>query len=230
MCGRFTLRTPSHILLPQYSLNDEVDFLPRYNIAPTQSVVAIRRSRASEERQLAMLKWGLVPFWAKDPSIGNRMINARAETVASKPSFRIPFRRRRCLILADGYYEWQKTNRGNKQPYYIRMKEDRPFTFAGLWESWGDQKKQQSGLAWETCTIITTYANQMTRPIHDRMPVILDPSDHGLWLDPDILDVARLEPLLTPFDSKAMVAGPVSTRVNRPTMDDPRCIEITPGE
>jgi putative SOS response-associated peptidase YedK len=162
----------------------------------------------------------LIPAWAKDPSIGNRMINARAETVADKPAFRAAFRRRRCLVPADGYFEWQKTGRA-KQPYYIRLADERPFAMAGLWEVWTDPATSQR---LESCTVITTDANDLTRPIHDRMPVILPAAEYATWLDPQPPTTETLRDLLRPFDSSAMRADPVDSHVNNPRNDDPRCV------
>jgi putative SOS response-associated peptidase YedK len=223
MCGRFTLRTPMNVLVEQFLLETAAEMPLRFNIAPSQQVAAVRRMAGVEGRRLALLRWGLVPSWAKDPAIGSRMINARAETVAEKPSFRAAFRSRRCLIAADGYYEWRKSG-GKKQPHYFRMKDDRPFAFAGLWERWGGEGA--GGEPLETCTIITTDANELSRPIHDRMPVILREADYDLWLDPDEHDRRRLAPLLVPYESGAMTADPVSTLVNNPRNDEPRCIQI----
>jgi putative SOS response-associated peptidase YedK len=170
-------------------------------------------------RQLVLFKWGLVPSWAKDAKIGNSLINARAESVAEKPAFRAAFRRRRCLVVADGFYEWQRTG-SKKQPYFIRLADDRPFAFAGLWEFW--EGPDHSAL--ETCALITTGANELMEPIHDRMPVILAPDDYDRWLDPALQTPEQLQPLLRQFPSGAMVAYPVSTHVNSPRNEDPRCI------
>ena len=172
------MHSQPNLLVRQFSLDTSADLVPRYNIAPTQQVPVIRL-RADASRELSLLRWGLVPSWAQDPSIGQRMINARAETVASKPSYRAAFRRRRCLVPADGYYEWQKAGRA-KQPYYIRLRDEPLFAMAGLWEQWHDT----GGELWETFAIITTEANQATRAIHDRMPVILSQQDYAQWLDP----------------------------------------------
>ena len=162
-----------------------------------------------------MFHWGLIPSWAKDPAIGNKMINARAETVSEKPSFRSAFKKRRCLILADGFYEWQKTDDG-KQPYHIKMEDDSPFAFAGLWEAWDKYGEEiRSG------TIITTDANDLMNEIHHRMPVILHPEDYGLWLDPDFDEKEALTSLLKPYPSDAMEAYPVSRRVNKPANNEP---------
>jgi len=166
-----------------------------------------------------MLRWGLVPSWAKDPSIGVRMINARAETIAEKPSFRSAFKHRRCLIPTDGYYEWAKAGK-KKQPYFIRMKDRQPFAMAGLWESW----KSPEGETIETFTIITCEANSMMKPFHHRMPVILDEELWGEWLDPENNDVDRLKGYLVPYDSSKMEAFPVSPLVNNPRNDSPQCV------
>ena len=168
----------------------------RYNIAPTQAVAIVQIAAGTSVRRWQMVRWGLIPSWAKDASIGNRMINARGETLADKPAFRAAFRRRRCLVPADGYFEWQKTG-SVKQPYYIRLCDDRPFAMAGLWESWLNPTTNEP---LQSCTIITTQANQLTQPIHDRMPVILDAADYELWLDPQLQDPERLGALLRPFE------------------------------
>ncbi len=219
MCGRFTLRTPANLLVERFMLDSTPDLAPRYNIAPTQDV-AVVRATPEAGRQLALLRWGLIPSWAKDPKIGNRMINARGESVAEKPSFRSAFKRRRCLVLADGYYEWRKIGKA-KQPYWIHMQDERPFGLAGLWETWrgGDDDIVES------CTIITTSANELTKKIHDRMPVILDDADYELWLDPSVQDRQLVEPLLRPYDDGEMTFDPVSTVVNSPKNDRAECIE-----
>jgi len=224
MCGRFTLRTPTPVLIKQFGIEIHMDLIPRFNIAPTQDVAVVRLDPASEQRELAMLHWGLIPSWAKDPAIGNRMINARGETVTEKPSFRTAFRRRRCLVLADGYYEWKKTG-SKKQPYYIRMTDEGAFGLAGLWERWkvGEGDDPQTV---ESCTVITTEANSFTSDIHDRMPVILEPNDWTTWLDISLEDREELEPLLRPYFSEEMRMDPVSTLVNNPRNEDPKCVEI----
>ncbi len=204
-----------------FDLAPDYSWAPRYNIAPTQEIAALRAGGEKGSRSLVALRWGLIPSWAKDPNIGNRMINARAETVAEKPSFRNAMKRRRCLVLSDGYYEWQKQGpKEPKQPFYICMEDERPFAYAGLWESW----KDPSGKRLESCTIITTEANSLTRPIHDRMPVILPGDSYDHWLDPTLLDAAELQPLLTSFPSDEMKTFPVSTLVNSPRNDDPACV------
>jgi putative SOS response-associated peptidase YedK len=224
MCGRFTLSDPDADLAVQFNLPEIPDLKPRYNIAPTQPVAAVRVAADGANREMVMLHWGLVPFWAKDPAIGSRMINARSETVAEKPAFRAAFRRRRCLVVADGFYEWQKQN-GGKQPYYIRMRAAQPFAFAGLWEHWeGDTDSIES------CTLLTTEPNELVRPLHNRMPVIVRPDDYALWLDPDVQALERLQSLLGPYSSDEMDAYPVSRWVNRPHNDDPQCIEPLPQQ
>lgn len=218
MCGRYTLATPVGRLAEEFGFDtSSKDFRTSYNVAPTQQVPAVLAEGGT--RRLEMLRWGLVPSWADDPGIGARMINARAETVPEKPSFRKAFKERRCLIPADGFYEWQKAN-GGKQPFYIRMQDGSPFAFAGLWETWnGDEGELR------TCTIITTAPNELTGEIHNRMPVILDPEDHDLWLDPDFGQKDPLAELLRPYPADLMEAYPVSRLVNSPTNDDERCIE-----
>ncbi len=217
MCGRYTLKTPAKTLAEKFGLDEVPDEVQaRYNVAPTQDVATV--ISADGTRKLEMLRWGLIPSWADDPEIGNRMINARAEGVAEKPSFRSAFRSRRCLILADGFYEWRREN-GGKQPFYIHMKDDSPFAFAGLWERWGD-----GGPEIRSCTIITTDANDLLAPIHNRMPVILDPESYDEWLDPDVRETGRLMPLLAPYGGDDLEAYPVSRRVNSPANDEPECV------
>lgn len=223
MCGRFTLTDPDQDLAVQFNLPDIPDMKPRYNIAPTQAVAAVRIAPESTVRELAVLHWGLIPFWAKDPAIGARMINARSETVAEKPAFRAAFRRRRCLVVADGFYEWQKLN-GGKQPFYVRLRDGRPFAFAGLWEHW----QGADGSEIESCTLLTTQPNDLIRPLHNRMPVILRPKDYELWLDPKVQQAEALQPLLSAYPSEEMDAYAVSRFVNSPKNDDPRCIERLP--
>ena len=176
------------------------------------------------QRQLAWLRWGLVPSWARDTAIGNRLINARAETAAEKPAFRAAFRSRRCLIVADGFYEWQRAG-NRKQPYFFHLRDDRPFAFAGLWEVWETPDRSRV----ESCTLLTTVANGLVRPIHDRMPVILAAADYTPWLDAGVEEPKRLASLLGPYPSEAMAADPVGPRVNSPGNDDPGCIEPAVG-
>jgi putative SOS response-associated peptidase YedK len=204
MCGRFAFYSPSEAAAALFGVNASTEVQPRYNIAPTQYIAAIRNAEQGE-RELVMLRWGLVPFWAKDPSIGNRMINARAETVAEKPSYRNAFKHRRCLVLADGFYEWQRSGDA-KTPYFISLASGAPFALAGLWENWTDK---ESGESLQTTTLITTAANEFMAPLHHRMPVILEADNAGEWLagTVDLLDdVAAITPPLQ--------AWPVDRRVN----------------
>jgi putative SOS response-associated peptidase YedK len=219
MCGRFTLFTPwEQLELAFPFLEGDFEAPPRYNIAPSQQVAAVPNR---EEKRVSLFHWGLIPFWAKDPKIGNRMINARAETLAQKPSFRNAFRRRRCLVLADGFYEWRKVE-GQRQkiPYLIRLKSGQPFAFAGLWESW----RLPGGGELLSCTVITTRPNELVAPIHNRMPVILPPEAYMSWLDPAERSPDELAPLLLPFPAAEMTAFAVSTLVNSPSNDLPACI------
>lgn len=218
MCGRFTLRATPEQLAELFDLPETPPAVPRYNIAPTQPVFAVRTNPHIGVREATFFTWGLVPSWADDPSIGSRMINARAETVAEKPSFRAAYKYRRCLIPADGFYEWQKTQEG-KQPHLIGMADGAPFAFAGLWEHW-----ERNGSEIESCTILTTDANALVSPIHNRMPVILDPADFDEWLSPKIQGGDKLRHLLRPFPEERMKAYPVSTLVNNPRNEDPSCV------
>jgi putative SOS response-associated peptidase YedK len=220
MCGRFSLGASAMTLATQFDLANLPAWSPRYNITPTQEVLAVLKTRESSSRRPRLLRWGLVPPWAEDPHIGNRLINARAETVATKPAFRRAFRECRCLILANGFYEWQRQGR-HKRPFHIRMSDGRPFAFAGLWDQWEDPE----GPPIDSCTIITTVANDLIRPLHARMPVILAPEDYDLWLEPAVQEVQRIQSLLRPYPAEEMTAYPVSTRVNNPANDSPECLE-----
>jgi len=220
MCGRFTLTVDAHQIreaFPWISVPENVQ--PRYNIAPSQPIAVVPNDRNNE---LDYFVWGLVPSWAKDPNIGNRMINARGETVEEKPSFRAAFRRRRCLILADGFYEWKKEEgQKAKTPFYIRMKNNKPFAFAGLWENW----HAPDGSHILSCTIITTQPNELLQEIHNRMPIILPEREYKNWLQPDEALVTELKPLLIPYPSEEMTAYPVSRLVNNPANESPSCIQ-----
>ena len=220
MCGRFTLTTTVERLAGQFELAKEPpETTPSYNIAPTQEIAAVAAD-SEGERQMRLLHWGLIPRWSRDPEIGNRMINARAESVAEKPTFKAAFRRRRCLIPADGFYEWRRDGgSGPKQPYHIRLSGGAPYAFAGLWESW-----ERDGQKIRSCTIITTEANELVADIHHRMPVILPPEDYSAWLDAESGEDELLS-LLAPYPSGQMEAYPVSTHVNRPANDDSGCVE-----
>jgi putative SOS response-associated peptidase YedK len=218
-------------------------FLPRYNIAPTQEVLVVRNDPADGRRRADMMRWGLTPSWSTGPKAGSGppMINARSETLAEKPMFRSAVRRRRCLIPVDGFYEWQQSASGaggKKQPYFIHRPDDGPFAFAGLWESWtqgksGEASRQESraadvdaSLTIESCTIVTTEANETLRDLHERMPVVLAPCDYQKWLDSKVEDPAALKYLLAPCDNEELVAEPVGTHVNKVANNDPRCVEI----
>lgn len=220
MCGRFTLTLDSKQIKDAYPwLNVPPGIQPRYNVAPSQPIAVVPNDG---KQRLDFYVWGLIPSWAKDPSIGNRMINARGETLAEKPSFRNAYKRRRCLILADGFYEW-KTAEGRKSkiPMFIHLKDRKPFAFAGLWELWNAPDGSQIYSA----TIITTEPNSMMRSIHNRMPVILPQSAYEEWLSPSELDSRELAPLLVPFPPESMQAYPISTLVNSPQNDLPQVIE-----
>lgn len=229
MCGRYAFYTPIEAVTRLFAVSEvhAHDLAPRYNIAPTQDVPIVRNSAFLEEgaarepvRELAVARWGLVPFWAKDPSIGNRLINARGETVAAKPAFRAAFKKRRCLVPADGFFEWQKTDSG-KQPWYIHATGGEPLALAGLWELW-DPPDDGTPLA--SCTIITTRANGFMHPLHDRMPVVLDAAGRDAWLDASA-SRETLQSLLAPAPEEALEAWPVSRRVNSPFNEDPSLVE-----
>lgn len=219
MCGRYSITSPLEAVRALFGFLERPNFPPRYNVAPTQGVPAVRV--AADGRHLVELKWGLIPSWAKDPGVGARMINARSETVAEKPAFRAAFRRRRCLLPADGFYEWRTVD-GRKQPYRIGVAGWSPFAFAGLWERW----EGPDGPV-ESCSILTTDANEAIRDIHHRMPVILHPSDHESWLDPT-RDPETLLGLLRPYPSAETVWHAVDRRVNTVANDDPSLIEPVP--
>jgi putative SOS response-associated peptidase YedK len=219
MCGRFTLTIdPAHLqeAFPWAIIPDDLN--PRFNIAPSQPVAVIPNTG---EKIVSMYKWGLIPSWSKDPSIGERMINARSESLTEKPSFRNAYRRRRCLILADGFYEW-KASLGNKskQPIFIRLIDSIPFAFAGLWEHWS----ATDGSEIRSCTIITTQPNSLLETIHNRMPVILHPDSYELWISPEDHPSSELNELLVPYPSSEMLAYPVSKKVNSPLNDSPDLI------
>ncbi|MCL5098397.1 MAG: SOS response-associated peptidase [Candidatus Omnitrophica bacterium] len=218
MCGRYTLRNTPDELTERFALSKLLfEVTPRYNIAPTQTVAAVV---ANGGRCLVGYRWGLVPFWAKDTKIGSQLINARAETLAQKPAFRRPFSRQRCLIPADGFYEWKKEGT-LRQPIYYRLRDGRLFAFAGLWDEWNDP----SGPRLRTVAIITVAANSLLAPVHDRMPAILRPEAEGRWLDVSLSAPQELLDLLKPFPSEEMMALPVTRRVNTPAFDDPLCVQ-----
>lgn len=231
MCGRFTLSNPDPALVAKTFNLDTTSDLPsslpadrltaRFNVAPMQAVAAVVRDTAGHNHLTAM-RWGLVPSWSKDASGAAKMINARAETAPDKPSFRAAFSKRRCLIVADGFYEWQKHEDGTKTPMYITVADHKLFGFAGLWEPWTDPA---SGSTLLTCTILTTEPNGLMEPIHNRMPVILSPEAYTEWLDPAQTDKQKAAQLLVKFPADQMVAYPVSHKVNNVRDDEPSLIE-----
>jgi putative SOS response-associated peptidase YedK len=209
MCGRYTLTADIQTIAESFGVEPRLDASPRYNIAPTQEIVAILKE--SETAHLALLRWGLIPAWAKDEAIGSRMINARAETLAEKPSFKNLLRTRRCLIVADGFYEWKAEGK-SKTPMYITLEDNRPFAFAGLWDLW----KNPDGRQVQSCTIITTEPNELMASIHTRMPVILRPGAYTDWLNPQLHDTNVLTHCLKPYPTELMKVRPVSKLVNNP--------------
>ena len=218
MCGRYTLTATPEEIARHFGLRDVPDLHPRFNVAPMQPVAVVRT--AQEGRRLDLLRWGLVPPWATDPRSGSRMINARAERVASAPAFRAALRARRCLLPADGFYEWQGERRA-RRPFHLRLVGGGLFAFAGLWERW----RSPEGELLETCSILTAEANAVVRPIHERMPVILAPGAYARWLDPELRDPAALGDLLRPLQDDALELRPVSLAVNDARRDDPSCLD-----
>jgi putative SOS response-associated peptidase YedK len=219
MCGRFTLTinpAEAQEVFSQFTFPQK--FAPRFNIAPTQPVLAIPND---DQNTADFFVWGLIPMWAKDPTIGNRLINARGETLEEKPAFRGSLKHKRCLILADGFYEWKGSpGQKTKTPFFIHMMNRKPFAFAGLWDSWNSPDGSQV----KSCTIITTAPNELMNIIHNRMPVILHPRDYARWLDPSPQTPDQLKPLLKPFPADMMNAYPVSTMVNSPANDAPELV------
>jgi putative SOS response-associated peptidase YedK len=219
MCGRYRLSRRKQLVEEYFdSASDEPEWAPRYNVAPTQPVPVIRQNPKEPVRELSLMRWGLIPSWAKDPSVAASMINARSETATTKPAFRDALRARRCLIPADGFYEWVRTAKP-KQPYCFEVNAGELFALAGLWDRW----KDASGTTVETCSILTTVPNSVTSAIHDRMPAIVDPESYDLWLDPGMTNVAAACELLKPCDARIMRCYPVSTRVNHVANDDEAC-------
>ncbi len=219
MCGRFAFFSKGRALEEMFGVAFAPEPAPRYNIAPGQPVAVVRARPEGGGREAAVVRWGLVPPWAKDPAIGNRMINARAETAAEKPAFRAAFRRRRCLVPADGFYEWAKAG-ARKQPYFVRRRDGAPLAIAGLWERW----EGPDGSVLETCTLLTTEANELLAPIHDRMPVLLPSEAFAAWLNSSGLPPADAAALLRPAPPEPMDAYPVSLKVNDPSRDAPELI------
>jgi putative SOS response-associated peptidase YedK len=229
MCGRYRLSRRKQIIEEYFDAADwQDDWNPRYNIAPTQPVPVIRQHPKEPIRQISLMKWGLVPHWAKDASGAASTINARSETAATKPAFRDPLKFRRCLIPADGFYEWKRRGTA-KQPFCFEVNEGELFAFAGLWDGW----KNAEGQWIKTCSILTTVPNAVTATVHDRMPVILDRESNDLWLDPGMNNVKVVSGLLKPYDARTMRAYPVSPRINHVANDDQECsraVEITEAQ
>jgi len=229
MCGRYRLSRRKRIVEEYFeTASDEPEWNPRYNIAPTQPVPVIRQHPKEPRRELSLMRWGLIPSWAKDMSGAAMMINARSETAATKPAFRDPLANRRCLIPADGFYEWQRAGKA-KQPYCFEVNYGALFAFAGLWDRWKDPNEQ-----WiKSCSILTTTPNAVTSSVHDRMPVILDPDCYDLWLDPGMHDMRAVSDMLKPYDARMMRCYPVSSRVNSVANDDAECstpTQVTPAQ
>ncbi|MDH5561605.1 MAG: SOS response-associated peptidase [Deltaproteobacteria bacterium] len=218
MCGRFSLASEFEAIRESFGeLIFEDEWILKYNIAPSSEIPVIADFR---RERVSFFRWGLIPYWAKDPKIGSRMINARAETLEEKPSFRTPFKQRRCLILADGFYEWKK-EKERKTPYRVCLKSKKPFAFAGLWDQW----RANDGRLLYSCVIITTAPNELVRPIHDRMPAILRPEDYPVWLGESGVNTAELKDCLKPYDDDLMMAYRVSPLLNNPRNDRPDLIE-----
>ena len=216
MCGRFSLTASGETIAQQFDLAEVPDIPKHYNIAPTQTVATIV---VKNERQYQPMRWGLIPHWAKDPKIGNRLINARVETVTEKPSFRNLIKQKRCLVIADGYYEWQ-SQKGRKQPYYFQIGEHQPFAFAGLWDTWRSPDGEIM-----SCTLLTTDASAEVSPVHHRMPVIVPPQAYSQWLDPNLTDPEAVLPLLNSDIYQSLSSYPVSAVVNNPTKDSAECVQ-----
>jgi putative SOS response-associated peptidase YedK len=220
MCGRYRIARKKEILAEYFDAGHDVDWAPRYNVAPSQDVPVIRQDATKPVRSVSLMRWGLIPWWARDAKAGFKMINARAESVAEKPAFREPLQSRRCLVPADGFFEWAKEG-NTKSPYCFARADDSVFAFAGLWDRW----KTPDGELVHSCSIITTTANPLVRGIHDRMPVILERDNYDLWLDPGFAKTESVIELLKPCPPELMRSWRVSTRVNSVVNDDPACIE-----
>jgi putative SOS response-associated peptidase YedK len=226
MCGRYKLSRRKQIIEEHFdTVSGEEDWIPRYNVAPTQPVPVIRQNPKKPVRELSLMRWGLIPSWSEDSSAAARMINARSESASTKPAFRDALKARRCLIPADGFYEWARAGR-TKQPYCFEIGDAELFAFAGIWERWKDPTGQ-----WvKSCSILTTTPNAVTSAVHDRMPVILDPEAYDVWFDPGMTNVAAASELLKPFDARRMRCYPVNTRINSVANDDAACsarVEVT---
>jgi putative SOS response-associated peptidase YedK len=219
MCGRYRLSRRKQLVEEYFDASsDAMEWTPRYNIAPTQAVPVIRQNPKEPRRELSLMRWGLIPSWAKDSSIAAQMINARSETAATKPAFRDPLASRRCLVPVDGFYEWKRSGK-TKQPYCFEVNDGELFAFAGLWDRW----KDPSGEWIKSCSILTTTPNAVTSGVHDRMPVILDRAEYDLWLDPGMTNVEAMSDMLKPYDARIMRCYPVSNRINHVANDDAEC-------
>jgi putative SOS response-associated peptidase YedK len=229
MCGRYRLSRRKQLVEEYFDTeSDEAEWTPRYNIAPSQPVPVIRQNPKEPRRELSLMRWGLIPSWAKDASVAARMINARSETAGTKPTFRDPLTNRRCLIPADGFYEWQRTGKV-KQPYCFEVNDGELFAFAGIWDRWTDPNRNTV----ETFSILTTSPNAVTSAVHDRMPVILDRDSYDMWLDPAMRDMTTASELLKPYDDQLMRCYPISTRINHVANDDEECsspVELTEAQ
>jgi len=220
MCGRFLLTTPAEAIAALLGLESLPDLAARYNIAPTQPVGIVRARSLAQDREWLSARWGLVPRWSREPATRKPLINARSEDLAERPAFRDSFKHRRCLIPASGFYEWQGEGR-NRQPHLVRLRDGAPFAFAGLWDRWQPQGQP----ALDSCAILTTIPNELIAPLHDRMPVILQPAHFGLWLDPALSDSAALQEILRPYPAELMEAHPVGRHVNDARFDGPECAQ-----
>ena len=228
MCGRYRLSRRKKVIEEYFDAFGDEDWSPRYNIAPTQPVPIIRQNPKEPVREMSLVRWGLIPSWSKDSSASARMINARSETAATLPAFRDALKSRRCLIPADGFYEWQRVGK-TKQPYCFEVGNAQMFAFAGIWDRW----KDPSGNWVKTCSILTTMPNAVTSAVHDRMPVILDPDSYDLWLDPGMHDASTVSDMLKPYDAQLMRRYPISTRINHVANDDVECsapVELTQAQ
>lgn len=223
MCGRITLISPGEAIAAAFGLQAVPPLVPHYNLAPSQPLTAVRTAPDSGAREMVQLRWGLIPYWAEDPRVGERMINARAETAPVRAAFRAAFQTRRCLIPADGFFEWRRGG-GTTQPFYVRMRDETPFAIAGLWDRW----RGQDGRSIESCTVLTTRPNALLESIHDRMPVILPRQEYEQWLDPAVRKVDRLRGLCTPYPAQSMGTHAVGSWVNDPRNDGPECIAPVP--
>ncbi len=227
MCGRYRLTAKERYLRDHFGLDEEPTWTPHWNIAPTQDAPIIRQHPKEPRRTFSLARWGLIPYWAKDRTIGFKTINAASETAAEKPTFRDAMKQRRCLVPATAFYEWKKLGPKTKQPYSIGMQDDSAFAFAGLWERWRDPADKS---VVETFSILTTEPNPLVADVHDRMPAILNPDAYDLWLDPGVTDPARVADCMKPFDARLMKKYPVSARVNRAENDDAECAREVPIE